>query len=172
MICAHAFAVEIIITELRAGWPDADRCVRVFLRLTIAALLGAIIGYQREAVGKAAGLRTHMLVSGGAALFVVSSLEADMSMEGLSRVIQGLATGIGFIGAGAILKLAEERQITGLTTSAGIWMTAAVGVTVGLGHWGSAAISVAITWIVLAVVGRIEFSAKQNREAGCDPSSV
>jgi putative Mg2+ transporter-C (MgtC) family protein len=164
--------VEVFISELKAGWPEADRCVRVLIRLTIATLLGAIIGYQREAVGKAAGLRTHMLVSGGAALFVVSCREADMSLEGLSRVIQGLATGIGFIGAGAILKLTEERQITGLTTSAGIWMTAAVGVTVGLGHWGSAAISVVITWVILAVVGRLEFWSKRDREvtSGTSPS--
>ena len=112
-----------------------------------------------------------MLVSGGAALFVVSCSEANMSLEGLSRVIQGLATGIGFIGAGAILKLAEERQITGLTTSAGIWMTAAVGVTVGLGYWGSAAVSVAITWIILAVVGRIEFWTKRNRDVALDTSA-
>jgi putative Mg2+ transporter-C (MgtC) family protein len=75
----------------------------------------------------------------------------------LSRVIQGLATGIGFIGAGVILKLAEQREIIGLTTAASIWMTAAVGVAAGLGRWGSAAVSVLLTWIILAVLGRMEF---------------
>lgn len=73
-------------------------------------------------------------------------------MSDLSRVIQGLATGIGFIGAGAILKLLDQREIEGLTTAAGIWMTAAV----GLGRIGLAFLSVILTWIVLAAIGRIE----------------
>ncbi|TLD41077.1 MAG: Mg(2+) transport ATPase protein C [Candidatus Jettenia ecosi] len=74
-----------------------------------------------------------MLVALGASLFVLISLEFGMSSSDLSRVIQGLATGIGFIGGGAILKLTKEREITGLTTAAGIWLTAAVGVAVGVG---------------------------------------
>src|SRR5687767_13777142 len=123
-------------SELTTGWPDATQLAHVLIRLTAAAVLGAVIGIQRECAGKAAGLRTHMLVEVGVALFVVACLESGMSSEGLSRVIQRLATGIGFIGAGAILKLAEEREITGLTTAASIWMTAAVGVAVGLGRWG------------------------------------
>ncbi len=116
-------------------------------------LLGAVIGYQRERAGKAAGLRTHMLVSMGSALFVLAGAAADMSMEGLSRVIQGLATGIGFIGAGAILKLRAKREIEGLTTAAGIWMTAAAGVAAGLGRIGLAIASVVLTWLVLTAVG-------------------
>lgn len=74
----------------------------------------------------------------------------------LSRVVQGLATGIGFIGAGAILNLEYERAIRGLTTAAGLWMTAALGVTVGLGHIGAAAIGVLCAWIVLSVLIRLE----------------
>lgn len=155
--------METLLNELKSGWPDGGHLARVLVRLTAAVCLGAVIGYQREIVGKAAGLRTHMLVSGGAALFVMACLKSEMSLEGLSRVIQGLATGIGFIGAGAILKLTEERQITGVTTAASIWMTAAVGVAVGLGHWGLAAISVAWTWVILAVVGRMEFWGKRRR---------
>jgi putative Mg2+ transporter-C (MgtC) family protein len=119
-------------------------------------LVGAVIGFQRECAGKPAGLRTHMLVAMGSALFVLGCAAAEMSMEGLSRVIQGIATGIGFIGAGAILKRREEREIEGLTTAAGIWLTAAAGVAVGLGQIGLALASVALTWIVLAVIGRIE----------------
>lgn len=88
-------------------------------------------------MGKPAGLRTHMLVALGSALFVVASLEFGMSSSDLSRVIQGLATGIGFIEGGAIFKLNEEREITGLTTAAGIWLTAAVGVAVGDGALGN-----------------------------------
>ncbi|MFN0130633.1 MAG: MgtC/SapB family protein [Verrucomicrobiales bacterium] len=74
-------------------------------------------------------------------------------MEGLSRVIQGIATGIGFIGAGAILKRRDEGEIEGLTTAAGIYMTAAAGVTVGLGRLGLAVLSVILTWIVRCLLG-------------------
>lgn len=148
--------MNAFIDELTGGMPDAPQLARVLTRLVIAALLGAIIGVQRERAGKAAGLRTHMLVAMGGALFVVSGSESGMTPEDLSRVIQGLATGIGFIGAGAILKRPEERYIGGLTTAAGIWMTAAVGVAAGLGQWGSAAASVALTWIVLAGLLRFE----------------
>ncbi|HXG82686.1 MAG TPA: MgtC/SapB family protein [Pyrinomonadaceae bacterium] len=87
-----------------------------------------------------------------------------MSLSDLSRVIQGLATGIGFIGAGAILKLSEKQEIQGLTTAAGIWMTAAVGVAVGLGRLGLALIGVILTWIVLAVIGYIQYRIDKNRE--------
>lgn len=79
-----------------------------------------------------------------------------MSTSDLSRVIQGLVTGIGFIGAGAILKLEDDRAIKGLTSAAGIWLTAAIGVAVGLGRWGSAAVAVAMIWFILDVLGRYE----------------
>ncbi len=89
--------------------------------------MGAIVGYERERTGKSAGLRTHMLVSLSSAIFVLAPLEAGMNPGDVSRVIQGVAAGIGFIGAGAIMKLPEEGQIDGLTTAAGIWMTAGLG---------------------------------------------
>lgn len=94
-----------------------------------------------------------MPVAMGSALFVLSSAAAGMSLEGLSRVIQGLATGVGFLGASAILKLRDEREIEGLTTAAGIWMTAAAGVAAGLGRIGLAMVSVVFAWAVLAAVG-------------------
>jgi putative Mg2+ transporter-C (MgtC) family protein len=78
-----------------------------------------------------------------------------MSMEGLSRVIQGIVTGIGFIGAGAILKRKDEREVEGLTTAAGIYMTAATGVAVGLGRLGLALLSVVLAWVVLGVLGYV-----------------
>src|SRR5262249_41484818 len=81
---------------------------------------------------------------------------AGMTSADVSRVIQGLATGIGFIGGGAILKLSQERDIRGLTSAAGIWMTAAMGVAVGLGRIGMALLSAVVTWFILAVVGKIE----------------
>ncbi|MFH0341706.1 MAG: MgtC/SapB family protein [Chromatiales bacterium] len=124
----------------------------------LRASFGGRSAYRRGSCreGKAAGLRTHMLVAVGTALFVIAALEVGMSMRDLSRVIQGIAAGIGFIGAGAILKLAEERQIQGLTTAAGIWMTAAVGVAAGLGQVGLALLSAVLAWMILAVFGAIE----------------
>lgn len=163
--------MDVFLEELIAGLPDSAQTARLVIRLIVAALLGAVIGIQRERVGKAAGLRTHMLVALGAALFVLASLEFGMSSSDLSRVIQGLATGIGFIGGGAILKLAEEREITGLTTAAGIWLTAAVGVAVGLGLWGSAALSIALTWVILALIGQIEYGSEKRQAAKAKDTS-
>ena len=148
--------------------PDARQLARIVIRLLVAMLLGAIVGVQREQTGKPAGLRTHMLVALGAALFVLASLEAGMDSADLSRVIQGLATGIGFIGGGAILKLSEEREIKGLTTAAGVWMTAAMGVAAGLGRIWMALLSALLTWFILAVVGRIEHRISAARAARGD----
>jgi putative Mg2+ transporter-C (MgtC) family protein len=148
--------MDIILGELTAGLPDARQFTRIVIRLLVAMLLGAIVGIQREQTGKPAGVRTHMLVALGAALFVLAPLETGMTSDDLSRVIQGLATGIGFIGGGAILKLSQEREIQGLTTAAGIWMTAAMGVAVGLGRIGMAVLSALLTWFILAVIGKIE----------------
>jgi len=148
--------MDIIVEELSAGLPDARQFARIVIRLLVAMLLGGIVGVQREWTGKPAGLRTHMLVALGAALFVLAPEEAGMASADLSRVIQGLATGIGFIGGGAILKLSQERDIRGLTSAAGIWMTAAMGVAVGLGRIGMALLSALLTWFILTVVGKIE----------------
>ena len=163
---AGAITMDIILEELTAGMPDARQFMRVMIRLLAAMFLGAIIGVQREQTRKAAGLRTHMLVALGAALFMLAPVISGMDSADLSRVIQGLATGIGFIGGGTILKLSEEREIHGLTTAAGIWMTAAVGVAVGLGRLGLALLSVALTWFILAVVGKIEHKIEHRISAG------
>ena len=154
--------MQSFLDELANGVPDADGLARIVVRLVLAALLGAVVGIQRERVGKPAGLRTHMLVSVGAALFVLACLEAGMSPNELSRVIQGMATGIGFLGGGAILKLSAERENSGLTTAAGIWLTAGVGVTVGLGHWGLASIGALLTWLILAVLFKLEPETKHR----------
>jgi putative Mg2+ transporter-C (MgtC) family protein len=143
--------------------PDTRQLVHVLIRLLAATLLGAIIGLQREQAGKPAGLRTHILVCLGTAVFVLSCSGVGMSLEGLSRVIQGIVTGIGFIGAGSILKLSEERDIQGLTTAAGVWMTAAIGVSVGLGSLGVAILSTIFTLIILALAGPLELSVEKRR---------
>jgi len=145
--------MEILWHELTAGMADRGHLAIVLLRTITAVLLGGIVGIQREKVGKPAGLRTHMLVSLGTAVVVLACLGGGMDMEGLSRVIQGIVTGIGFIGAGSILKLSEQREIQGLTTAAGLWMTAAIGVAVGLGALGLAVIGTVLTVLVLALAG-------------------
>lgn len=148
--------MNTLLEELTGGIPDWTQFQRVVIRLVAAIVVGAIIGLQRQRAGKSAGLRTHMLVALGSALFVLEGERATMTMSDLSRVIQGLATGIGFIGAGAILKESAERRIEGLTTASGIWMTAAAGAAVGLGRVGLALMSVVLAWVILAFVGAIE----------------
>jgi putative Mg2+ transporter-C (MgtC) family protein len=148
--------MDIILEEVFSGLPDVRQMVSLVTRLLTAMILGALIGAQRERSGKPAGLRTHMLVAMGGALFVLAPLEARMELDGVSRVIQGIVTGIGFIGAGAILKLQDRREIEGLTTAAGIWMTAAVGIAAGLGRLGLALVSTVLTWITLSIIGKIE----------------
>jgi putative Mg2+ transporter-C (MgtC) family protein len=155
--------MDIFWEELTSGLPNSRQLVHVIIRLIAATLLGALIGIQREKAGKPAGLRTHILVTLGTCVFVLACSGFGMSSDGLSRVIQGIVTGIGFIGAGSILKLNEQRDIQGLTTAAGIWMAAAIGVAVGLGVLGLAIISTVLTLIVLAVVGRIEFQIDKGR---------
>ena len=148
--------METVLNEVATGLPDLAQTVRVVLRVLAATLVGAAIGWERERIGKSAGLRTHMLVSLSSAIFVLAPLEAGMSIDDLSRVLQGVAAGIGFIGAGAILKLADARVIEGLTTAAGIWLTAALGLAAGLGRFGLTAISAVLAWLILALVARVE----------------
>src|SRR5215510_841737 len=157
--------MDIFLEELMSGLPDTRELVRVIIRLIAATLLGAIVGIERERAGKPAGLRTHILVTLGTTVFVVACSGVGMSLDGISRVIQGIVTGIGFIGAGSILKLNEERDIQGLTTAAGVWMTAAIGVAVGLGSLGVALLSTLFTLIILALAGPIDARAEKQRAA-------
>lgn len=155
--------MDVFWDELTFGIPDVHQWARIIIRLIAATLFGALIGIQRERVGKPAGVRTHILVMLGTTVFVLSGSISGMSSEGLSRVIQGIITGIGFIGAGSILKLDKERDIQGLTTSAGIWMTAAIGVTIGLGGLGLALLGTIMALIVLTIIGSIEFQINKHR---------
>ena len=148
--------MDIIWQELSAGVPDGRQALSIALRLLTAMLLGGIVGSQREKVGKPAGLRTHMLVAMGAALFVLVPSRSGLDLDGLSRVIQGVATGIGFIGAGAILKRSDQGEIEGLTTAAGLWLTAAAGVAAGLGQLGTALFSIGLGWAALTLLAGTE----------------
>ncbi|MGA2032464.1 MAG: MgtC/SapB family protein [Thermoguttaceae bacterium] len=142
--------------ELLADFPDNAEMARIVVRLLVAAVLGGILGFQRAEAGKAAGTRTHMLVTLGAALVVLLPQLIGMSSADLSRVIQGTITGIGFIGGGVILKLSEQHQIVGVTTAASLWLTATVGIATGAGRLGLAVVGTFLAFIILTVVGRIE----------------
>lgn len=156
--------MEVLKDELLRGIADADQLLRMLVRLLVASLLGGLLGFERQYEGKAAGIRTHMLVAVGSALFTLVPLEAGTAVNGnLGRIIQGIAAGIGFLGAGTILKLSEAQQIRGLTTAAGIWMTAAVGVAVGAGRIGLALLSAALALFILYVVHRVEAWFKSRR---------
>ena len=158
--------MEILWHELTTGMADRGHLAIVLLRTVMAVVLGGIVGVQREKVGKPAGLRTHMLVCLGTAVVVLACIGGGMDVDGLSRVIQGIVTGIGFIGAGTILKLTQEREIQGLTTAAGLWMTAAIGVACGLGTLGLAVIATVLTVIVLALQGVEEALNKRGKKQG------
>lgn len=131
---------------------DIEQGTRVTLRLVLAALLGGVLGLERERQGKAAGVRTHMLVCLGAALFVLVPDVAGALDDAMSRVIQGVVAGVGFLGAGTILKGDAASQVKGLTTAAGIWLTAAIGVTIGLGHQATGLLCAALALVILHLV--------------------
>jgi len=124
--------------------------LEMILRFLLAAGLGAGIGYQRERAGKAAGLRTHILVSSGAALFTLVSIYGfSGAVVDISRVAAGVVVGTGFIGAGVILRGQREKEVAGLTTAATIWITAAVGLAAGTGMYWISVIAAAVTVGVL-----------------------
>jgi len=119
------------------------------LRLFYAAILGAIIGFQRERYNKPAGLRTHILICMGAALFTVVSVLGFSGTVDPSRVAAGIVTGIGFIGAGVIFRGIKGDKVVGITTAASVWITAAIGIAAGVGMYIIAGAVTIITFIVL-----------------------
>ena len=137
-------------------WPSLHVLALSVSRLGLAAVLGALLGYQRERVHSTAGLRTHILVCLGSAFFVLGAVEAGQTSADISRVIQGIVAGIGFLGAGTILKVSDRLQVHGLTTAASIWLTAAIGAGAGLGHLWLPVLGAVIGWIVLGPISRIE----------------
>ena len=142
--------------ELDAALPTPQLLARIFVRLTAAVVLAAVIGWQREHDHKSAGLRTHILVSLGAALYALTAQELGASAADLTRVAQGVATGIGFLGAGVILQITDERRVQGLTTAAGIWLTAAIGLAAGMGALASAILGTLCCFTVLGGLRRFE----------------
>ncbi|MBD1585600.1 MgtC/SapB family protein [Pseudomonas typographi] len=146
-----------ILAQEFADIADIEALTRIVSRLLLALLLGGLLGLQREHSGKAAGLRTHMLVCTGAALFILAPQMSGAGQDALSRTIQGVVAGIGFLGAGTILKGSEldTQRVKGLTTAAGLWMTAAIGVAVGMGREATAVVATVLAWLMLAAVPRV-----------------
>lgn len=141
--------------------------VDLLIRLGTAVVIGGSIGINRNLHRKPAGLRTLSLVALGSAIFVLSLTSgSDLSVDlnPVSRVIQGVIAGVGFIGAGVILHGAGRDKVTGLTTAAAIWVTAGLGVLCGLGHWNIIVISYVLIWIVLFFGAKVEIFA--NRYLG------
>jgi putative Mg2+ transporter-C (MgtC) family protein len=143
--------VQTVATEF-SDVPDAEQATRIVVRLSMAALLGGLLGWERAHAGKAAGIRTHMLVAMGSALFVLVAQQAGIDPGDNSRVLQGVIAGIGFLGAGTIIKGDAEGQVRGLTTAAGIWLTAAIGIATGLGQEATAVLcttlALAVLWLL------------------------
>lgn len=128
----------------------------VLVRLVSATLIGAALGLNREIRGKPAGLRTHALVALGTALVTLTGIElsghdGEFDSNSVSRVIQGIVAGIGFLGGGTILKADSGEHISGLTTAASLWVVACLGIACGVGLWQMALVAVVLALLVLIV---------------------
>lgn len=160
-------AMELIGNTVVAEFSDLNdlgEFVVIVIRLLVAAILGGLLGLEREQRGKAAGIRTHMLVCMGAALFILIPQQAGITESG--RVIQGVITGIGFLCAGTIITGRDEQTASGLTTAAGIWFTAAIGIAVGLGREQTAILCTVLAWLVLYVVPFFSRSIRIRKSPG------
>lgn len=143
-----------------AEFGDWEMLLRMSLRMVAAVILGGILGLQREKVGKDAGLRTYMMVTLTAAFVVAASQQEVLGNDGMSRVMAGLLTGIGFLGAGSILKLSRRHEVHGLTTAAGLWLTTGVGMAAGLGHLGLATVATVLAFAILSVLRHLDVNGE------------
>jgi putative Mg2+ transporter-C (MgtC) family protein len=139
------------------GWLD------IILRLGAAVLIGSMIGLDREMHHKPTGMRTLGLVALGSALAVLAM--ANDPKADASRVIQGVITGVGFLGAGVILHGPTGVQVQGLTTAAAIWITASLGVLCGLAAWRILAVGLVLTFFLLIAVGAVERRLNSRRDS-------
>ncbi len=148
--------VQATLAREFSGSLNLEQWTSLLLRLLIALVLAGIIGYDREVKARSAGLRTHLMVGLGSAMLAVLPQQMGFSDESLARVIQGIVTGIGFLGAGAILKIEDEQRVRGLTTAGSIWATAAVGIAAGLGQEPVAIVTGVFAFVILAWLTRAE----------------
>lgn len=139
------------------------------VRLALAAVLGSIIGFERETLNKGAGLRTHMLVTLGASIFMVSSImlvgefadEPGQVRVDPTRIASTVVMGIGFLGGGIIFK--SETRVRGLTTAAGLWVAAAIGMAAGAGFYITAIGGTVLALLALVVMRQVEFQANLKK---------
>jgi len=146
----------------------------MLLRLSAATIAGAAVGTNRELTGKPAGMRTHALVALGAALVTLSSMELasrgpvfDGNM--VTRSVQGIVAGVGFLGGGVILKMSERATVRGLTTAATIWVVACLGIACGMGQWSLALAAVILTLVVLWLGRKVENVMKRRMREHLHP---
>ena len=145
---------------------NLEQVTQLVVRTFVASLLGGVIGLERELHGKEAGIRTHMLVALGSALFVLVPLQMGLGPDAMSRVVQGLLAGVGFLCAGSILKPHHDDRIYGLTTAAGLWMTAAIGVAAGMGREATAVLSTLLALAILALEGPLRRLKRPDKTPG------
>ena len=143
----------------------------IALRLSAAAIMGILIGINRDLQNKPIGARTLGLVGLGAATVAVAGIQfpgmaetPDAASRVIQGIIQGVMTGISFVGAGVILRDAKTRMVEGLTTAATVWVTAALGIACGLGAWRSVAIAVPVALVLLVVVPWIENAMSKEKK--------
>jgi putative Mg2+ transporter-C (MgtC) family protein len=145
--------MKLVITLTQSNFISLDQQVYLAFQITLAVILSAIIGLNRERSNKSAGLRTHMLTGTGACLFTLLSLYAFPGADS-SRVASNVVTGIGFLSGGVIIQRKNEAH--DLTTAAGIWATAAVGMAVGVGAWFLAVYATIVLWVILDILKRMK----------------
>ena len=133
----------------------------LILRLLLAAALGGVIGAEREYRRKPAGLRTNILIAVGAALFTIVSIQLGSTGSSPDRIASNIVTGVGFLGAGAIMRHGES--VHGVTTAATIWVNAGIGMAAGLGQFLMASVATAVTLAVLVVIAPIEAYFERRR---------
>ncbi|MDR3561938.1 MAG: MgtC/SapB family protein [Negativicutes bacterium] len=145
--------------------------LEVIIRLIASCILGGIVGYERQSRNKAAGLRTHILVSLGSCLVMLLSQMIYYSVQGLTnadpaRLAAQVISGIGFLGAGSIMANRQGFTVTGLTTAASLWVVAAVGLATGAGYWVAAGVTTLLVYLTLTALGRLE-----RRIKACSPTA-
>jgi putative Mg2+ transporter-C (MgtC) family protein len=159
---------QTVLAEMRTHIPEGE----IALRLTLATMFGAIIGFEREIKDHAAGLRTHMLTALAAALFTVLTFEIFYEIQSRStqnnadpiRIVEAVTAGVAFLAAGAIIS--RGGQVRGLTTGAGMWLAGAIGLACGAGRYLIAFMAVILALIILSMMKRLE-----NRIIGNDRDS-
>lgn len=140
-------------TRLEPTMMSLELQVQLAAQITLAMILSGVIGINRERSNKSAGLRTHMLTGTGACIFTILSLYAFPNSD-TSRVASNIVTGIGFLGGGIIIQ--RKNEAYDLTTAAGVWATAAIGMAMGVGAWFLAVYSTLVFWFILAMVKRVK----------------